>query len=389
MKVNKDRHCFRCLLVLVMIALITSFLCEGLANAKEVKFAVMVGFTGVTGYAGDQVFRGAMMAKEYVEKRGGLDGIGIKLIKYDTRSEKSESSILTRKIGAQSDIIGIIGPNMSRNLIAMAPVAAKVGIVTMSPCSVVKWGGEFNEYTFRTDSSEELRTPFLLGQVKKNFQNFKTMGIMYDIDNDWAAGLVKQIKEIAPKNDLRVTITEAHRTGDFDYSAQITKFMREKPDIIYIASTVKEGALFIKQARDRGLTSLFVGSSGIGPSEVYERSGGRAEGVIVAFPFDEAEDHPLVRQFVKRYKELYPEDYEKKGVSYYVTLGYDTLLLFADVVKRAKTTNDRKKFRDVLGQTTHLRGLNGYYTFKGKGDNVEPRTILFVMRKGKYVRYSK
>jgi branched-chain amino acid transport system substrate-binding protein len=84
-----------------------------------------------------------------------------------------------------------------------------------------------------------------------------------------------------------------------------------------------------------------------------------------------------VQDFIKRYRDKYKED-----PSNFVTAGYDSMRLFADATKRAKTTTDRKAFRDALGSTAGLEALNGKYTYKNSGDNQTPGFAIFRIKDG-------
>ena len=73
---------------------------------------------------------------------------------------------------------------------------------------------------------------------------------------------------------------------------------------------------------------------------------------------------------------------------YYIALGYDVMLLMADAIGRANTTTDRAAVRDALGATQGFKGVDGNYSYDGKGDNTTPTLHLMQLTKDGFVPFT-
>jgi len=81
-----------------------------------------------------------------------------------------------------------------------------------------------------------------------------------------------------------------------------------------------------------------------------------------------------VKKFVAGYREAYGQG----PIPTYAAYGYDGVMLLANAVSAAKST-DRKKVMQALGSTKNFVGVSGSYSYAGKGDNVAPVPILVEM----------
>ena len=85
---------------------------------------------------------------------------------------------------------------------------------------------------------------------------------------------------------------------------------------------------------------------------------------------------PSIKAFTERYKE---------PPAPYAALGYDTVYLVADAVRRAGSM-DREAIRNALATTKGLETVEGSFTFNGSGDNLAQTPHIFENEGGKFKR---
>jgi branched-chain amino acid transport system substrate-binding protein len=147
---------------------------------------------------------------------------------------------------------------------------------------------------------------------------------------------------------------------------------------LYITGISDQAALIIQQARQRGYKGEILGGcSDLNDAKILQKSNNAAVNAITFSAFNEFDQRPIVQSFVAKYKAKYNAD-----PSNFVSAGYDSVYLFADAAKRANTTTDRQAFRDALGQTSGLEGVNGKYTYSNSGDNQTPGFTIFRIKDG-------
>jgi branched-chain amino acid transport system substrate-binding protein len=265
------------------------------------------------------------------------------------------------------------------SFVACAPVAEEIGIVILSSGSASIWKGEFNPWTFRNQLETMVSTESFVKILQKRL-GIKTMAIFYEVDNDHTLLLMKLLRDkICSELGIKITQIEPTRFGDSDFSVQATKLQQNEPDMIFMAVPMETSGTAIKQIRERGIKSHMMGGPQFNDPKIYQVSGGYAQGVFTVVPLNPSDERPLVKDFVKMYKERFKEEFPT-----YVALGYDGLMLIADAIRRANTTTNRKAVRDALGNTKNFEGLCGFYSYKNSGDNVTPMIHILRMNKGVY-----
>jgi branched-chain amino acid transport system substrate-binding protein len=76
--------------------------------------------------------------------------------------------------------------------------------------------------------------------------------------------------------------------------------------------------------------------------------------VFLTSHFAAADPNPVVQEFTTKYRARF-----KKEPGAMAALGYDVMLVLADVVARAKNPQDRKELKDVIAATKGVRGVTG------------------------------
>jgi branched-chain amino acid transport system substrate-binding protein len=371
----------RFVLLLLFIFLFQAwFLSFTFALTGTVKIGVIEPATGRGSEEfGTRSLRGKELAVEKINASGGIDGAKLEIEVFDTRTDKAKAIAGLKKFGAQKEFIAISGPLASMELVACAPVAEEIGIVVLSPGSAAVWKGNFNDWTFRNQLVTMKSTkPFITALQKK--LGIKSMAIFYEVDNDNTLSVMKLLKEqLCPELGITLTQIEPTRFGDSDFSVQATKLQQNEPGMIFMAVPMETSGTAIKQIRERGIKSQMMGGPEFNDPKIYQVSGGYAQGVFTVVPFNPSDERPMVKDFVRMYKEKFKEEFPT-----YVALGYDNIMLLADAIRRANTTTNRKAVRDALGSTKNFEGLCGFYTYQNSGDNVNPTIHILRMNKGVY-----
>ena len=192
---------------------------------------------------------------------------------------------------------------------------------------------------------------------------------------------MESVKAAAPALGLEMKDIETFNTGDQDFSLALTRILANPPDVLYVGATTNEAMLIIGQARELGLKSIMLGGAGFNDPRIAKLPGKAAEGIMTFFAFDPTSDRPLVRSFTERYMAAHAGGKPPSLAA----LGYDGVLLIADAIRRAGST-DRDAVRRAMGETANLEGIDGTFTYKGAGDNQVQKPLLFELRNGAFAR---
>ena len=329
------------------------------AAQPTIKIGHEVALTGSNATWGQSESNALKMAVEKINKEGGVLGRQLEVVAYDNRADRVEAVNVAKRLVEQDKVAAIIGPAQSgvTNAIREVTNSAKIPVVATTatnPTVTVQEDGSTVPYTFRVCFID----PFQ-GTVAAQFAlkelNAKTGAVLYDVGDEYSQYLGKYFVEAFEKGGGKIVANEAFRSGELDFRAQLGKIKEGNPDVLFIPTMQKEAALASKQARDLGLTSVFMGGDGWGSPDLMDLGGEAVEGAY--FVNIAALEDPAIQDFVKEYKAKYNED----PVLPNPLMAYDAIYWIVDAMKRAGST-DGEKVRDAMEQTKDLQVLTGKLT---------------------------
>ncbi|RKJ59411.1 ethanolamine utilization protein EutJ, partial [Butyricicoccus sp. 1XD8-22] len=124
-------------------------------SAEVIKIGANLELSGDVASYGSSILKGAQLAIEEINAKGGIDGKQIELVSADNKSENAEAVAAALKLATQDKVHAMIGPATSGNMLATVQIANtnKVPVVTASGTAenlTVNEDGSINEYIFRT-----------------------------------------------------------------------------------------------------------------------------------------------------------------------------------------------------------------------------------------------
>jgi branched-chain amino acid transport system substrate-binding protein len=191
--------------------------------------------------------------------------------------------------------------------------------------------------------------------------------------------LGKYFKERFVELGGTVILEDNYQTGDKDFSAQITKLkdQKAKADLLYIASGPDDVGTIVKQFRDAGVKTPIMGGDGYDTPLLVQVAGAGAENVY--FTTHSLMDPNLGTDAVKKFISGYQAEYKTPPENAFAGLGYDTVKLLADAIKRAGST-DPKAIRTALQATSGLAGVTGTISFPA-GSRIPQKGVTVILVK--------
>lgn len=342
-----------------------------------VKFGGLAFTTGKFSSYGLDIEKGMRLAVKHLNDSGGLLGQKVDLDLQDTVSDSAQAVSLLRRFAGTADVVGVVGPVGTPDFLAVLPLTAQLNIPVISLGSQKEMANsEFSDWIVRVNLPV---TPVLIKEVlvaaKKAGRKIDTIALLRDRSNDSAQAEAKALRQALESGaGPKLVADEAYAAGDKDFGALIDKIMREKPDAIWLAGVTNEVSLFLQQARARGFKGPVLGGAGMNDPKIGQLAKESAAGVVTFLPVNFESSQPQIKKFVVGYREAYGQG----PIPTYAAYGYDGVMLLANAVKAANST-DRKKVMQALGSTKDFVGVSGSYSYAGKGDNVAPVPVMVEM----------
>jgi branched-chain amino acid transport system substrate-binding protein len=361
---------------------------EGGAPTAQAGNTINIGFlgalTGDVAMFGKPTLEGMKMAVEEINASGGVNGKKIEIVEADDRGDKQEGASLTQKFISRDHVSAIVGDPTTGITKVVAPIAQKAGVVLLSPGSTGPGVVEAGDFIFRDTLLDSIAIPAIMDYFANDLK-FKRVAIITSDNNDYSVGLSQTFRDSASKvPGIKIIADEKIKDGDKDFSAQITNIKAKNPDVILFSGYYTEGALIMKEARKQGLTCPMFGGDGLFSPKYIELGGKAVEGSMCALGFSTEQASPQTAKFIEGYKAKH--NGQLPGL--FDAQGYDAVMLLADAMKRANST-DPRVFKDALAKTKNFEGVSGTITIRPNREPVKSPLSLLMVKDGRFVLKAK
>ena len=374
---NKRTFLFMGLVLgLVMVFGITSG-----AMAGNIRIGVAAPYTGGLAAYGDNIKAGVNLKLKEINDAGGINGQKVELVWGDDLCQPKDAGTVGSKFAADKSIVAVIGHLCSSATLAAMPIYVRAGLPAISPTSTNPTIGDVGKgWFFRNCYTDDFQGKYLASYVVPKLLGKNKVAIFYE-NNDYAIGLKDSFMAGAKSSGVNVTGAEAYMTGTTDFTPQLTKLLRDKPETIFLCGYHPEGALIAGQGRKLGFDGPLFGADGIDNEDYIKIGGKAADNTYCTVPFLAASAGPAGKDFAKRFKKAYGRDVDWMSAN-----AYDCLGILAQVITEAGA--DRKKIRDGLAainsEANGYKGITGVTYFDEKGDCSKPAFVKLV-KNGKFV----
>lgn len=372
----------------VLSTLIMMTLALGLAGGPPAlaQDVVKVGFinplTGGSSFYGQSLLKGAQLAVEQANARGGLLGKKIELAAEDDRSVPADGTSAAIKLITRDNVIAIIGTYNSSVTLAVGDVGRRYGVPQIVSSAIADSITDRNDpakpWTFRANSragDQAVAIVHYLVEVRKA----KTVAILEE-NTDMGSGCGAAIRKEVVRRGARLVAEERFNQGETNFYSIITKLKGLAPDGVALCSIIAEGAQILRQAKDLGLKTVFMGNTAFNHDKIIELAGDAASGLVANATFEATSKRAIAREFIESYRAKFGE-----FPQYTAAQGYDAALVLFDAVKRAGSF-DREKIRAALQATRNLpRVESGPLTFDAQGQAMGFKFSYVTFREGKRV----
>lgn len=371
-------------LVLVIVFAVVIAGCGGGASTSGGKtpltIAMVNPLSGDAATYGVSHKNGMELAREEINKAGGVKGQQIEVLYHDDAGDPKQAAAGAQKFADQKNVLAILGSCLSSSTLAMAPITDKAKVVhTVVSSSSHKLSG-ISPYFFRMAVQDDKVGGLMADLVKEKFKA-KKVALLYP-NNDYGKGLLSSIETRLKEHGIGLALTQAYLVTDKDYSALLTAVKAQGVDVLMVGSTYTDGGLITKQAREMGLTLPIVGPTGLYSPKYMEIAGKAAEGSVFLGAFVATNPDPAVQAFVKKYKEKYNMEPDT-----FAALAYDQMYVIAKAMEKAaeKGAVTRESLKEAMA-ASNFKGITGTVTFDPKGDWVRPYLYVTV-KDGKFAVY--
>lgn len=329
------------------------------------------------GYA-EPVAQGAVYAVKELNAKGGLLGKQVELLTEDDQGKPDISATAARKL-VDSGVAFIL----SVSLTPATQQAQSVTLETKTPHMTPSNSGDTlttqisNPNFWQTGPLGSTQIATLLSYARN--KNFKKVALL--TDNSDLGQLTNRFFKSALENaKIAIVSEEVVPRGSTTADPQMQKVRAANPDAVFLAGVLTpENALILRSYRQLGLKMPLLGNYNFSIPVYGTVAKGLLDGLAFVDAFDPAK--PQTRTFIENFKKDSGKDpYNLNGY------GYDGVMMVADAIKRAGST-DKEKVRAAMQATTGYVGVMGgvgtaYGFTDGKRTGFDPNGMVVRVYEG-------
>ena len=352
---------------------------EAPVDGDTILFGEVGSLTGAQATFGISTKNGVQMAIDEVNAAGGVTVDGkvkkIAVRVYDDQGKSEEAANAVSRLINQDKVVVILGEVASSNSLAMAPKAQAAKIPMITPSSTNPKVTEVGDYIFRVCFIDPYQGAGAATYAIKSL-GLKKAALLVDVANDYSVGLANYFKKSFGKLGGEIVTTLNYQSGDQDFTAQLTKIISQKPDVLFIPSYFAEGAIIMKQAQELGATFKIMGGDAMDNPKITEIGGKAVEGFVhTTFPYDPSmkDMNPMAKKFTEDWKKIHPG----KDPNVNAALGYDAYMIILDAITRAGKV-EPEAITKALAETKGFVGVTGATTINASHDAEKPVGLVLI-----------
>ena len=340
----------------------------------DITIAAVGPTTGQDAPTGEQMQRGAEAAVEAINAAGGVLGEKLKLVIKDDACDPKQAVAVANQL-AGAGIFAVIGHMCSASAIPASKIYAEENILMISPSATspaLTEQGLGN--VFRTCGRDDQQGSVVGDYIFKNYPG-KKVALVHD-KTTYGQGLADEVKKTLAKHGAAVSLYESISRGERDYSSLISKLKQNDIDVLFFGGYHTEAGLIVRQMRDQGLKTIFVGDDDLTTKEFWSITGDAGEGALMSFN----PDPRMKPEAADAVKHIRATGFDPEGPTLYT---YAAVQVLADAMKRAGKADYAKVAAAMHGGT--FPTVVGDISFDKKGDITKLDYIIYHWNRGAYV----
>lgn len=333
------------------------------AVKEPIRIGAVLALTGNNASYGQPTKRGMDLAIEELNK----DGKKINIIYEDDKSTNEGVASAFQKIIATDKVPVVLGFISSGGVLTASSIANSSKIVLLSTLASADEIKDSGDYVFRIKESSAIHGKEM-AKYAKNTLGFDKVALYYANAANGISYANSFKKEFADLGG-NIIFDGKYIEKANDFRSDLLKIKSIEPEAIYIAGVAPDMAQILIQAKELGVKTKWLASSGAESPKLIEIAKGVAEGLIFTSPaFNPNQANDLVQKFTEAYKQKYDE-----MPGFISANGYDGIMVVYDVIE--KYGYNSEKIKNGLYSTKNYPGIGGTLSFDEFGEVQKP--IMF------------
>jgi len=304
----------------------------------------------------------------------------VTLVFEDTAAAGADEA--ARKVIFEARAIAIVGPALTEDVKAVAPLCEEYQVPALSPAATDGALAKLNGYVFLNGLTFESEAASMAEYAVHNI-GAKRFAILYpdnaygrDIKGPFAAAVAAEGGTVA--GEVAYPLLDMTKTADkreINFSAYTKKVKWLRADALFLPGHYNEIVRLLPQLTFSDVSSYILGTNGWNENRVVRVGAKYVEGTYFTAGFYADNPDPRVRNFVAAYRRK-TADFP----TYLAAQAYDAAtIVFKNLYPAAKTGADIKARLDAVRD---YPGITGVTTLRGADGLLHKEVLILTVREG-------
>lgn len=343
---------------------------------KVVKLGFAAPLTGPQAHYGKEMQNGVVLAIDEINASKPVIGgaaIRFELLSEDDQADPKTGTSVAQKL-VDNDIAGMIGHFNSGTSIPASKVYSDAGIPQIAMATSPVYTAQGYKTTFRAMTSDTQQ-----GSVAGKFAVDKLAAAKVAIIDDRTAygqGLADEFEKAVKAAGGEIVKREFTNDKATDFTAILTNIKAAKPDLIYYGGADAQAGPMVKQLKQLGIDSKFMGGEMVKSPTFLQLAGDAAEGAIASLAGVPLAQMPGGPGYAERYKAKFGAE-----VEIYSPYAYDATQVMIAAMKKADSVVPAT-YLPVLAGIEFTGITSGHIAYDEKGDLKSGGITLYQVKGG-------
>lgn len=281
-------------------------------SKNEIVIGSIQDLSGPIAVLGKPVQNGMILRVEQINAAGGINGRKLKLVVEDSGYDPKKGVLAAQKLLNQDKIFAMVATMGSPVSLATLPLVVDKGVAHLFPITAHTGNFEpLHKLKFSASNPYPNTTRIGIKEMLK-MKPYKRVGIIYQ-DDEYGLDVLRGAEAALKEAGLQLVEKTSYKRGATDFSSQMQKLKAANPDLIILATIVRETIGAMTSARQLGYTGDFYGSEAVYQPAVARAGGKAVEGLYavstVPTPYrDDPGNSKSLNEWMDAYKERFKED---------------------------------------------------------------------------------
>lgn len=368
---------------LVVVLMVGFALAAGAESLPVIKIASCTPLSGSQAALGESIKNGIEMAITERAEEFKDFGFDLQFLPQDDQADPKVGVSVAQRLIEDSEILAVVGHFNSGVAIPSSEVYNSAGLVMVSPANTAtdvtdRGLPTVNRICARDDAQGPAGADFLFTDLEK-----KSVFILQD-KTTYGQGVADEFRKRFEALGGAVLGYEGITSGEADFSAVEEMIRASGAEAVYFGGIYPEGALIVKQLKEKGIDVVFLGPDGMDSAEFVSIAGDSVIGNYYTSMAADVSGTDAGAAFVAKYVETYGS-----APAAFAAYGYDAMNVTLNAVKAAIEENGgsvptREQVAVKARATSGFEGIAANVTLNDIGDNVEATVYVMGFEEAAY-----